>query len=156
MPRGYHVITIMSVFAVMAALPRYALANWEYTTWGMTPDQIIAASHGKATPLPASQRYRDDNAHWEMAVKGTYSDGPVNLDVGFTFDTQGQGLRCVFYNALGEQAAVLKDTLIKQFGPPQNDDTFSGTQMLSWKAPDQIDFAMGKKPVAAAVTQCAH
>ncbi len=95
MSRGCHVITIVSALAVMAAFPQYASANWEYTTWGMTPDQVIAASHGKATLLPVSQPYRDDNAHWEMAVKSTYSDGPVNLYVGFTFDTQGQGLRCV-------------------------------------------------------------
>lgn len=155
MPRGYYVMTLVSALAALVARPQCALANWEYTTWGMTPDQVVAGSHGKASILPSAQRYRDDDAHWEMAVKGSYSDGPVDLDVGFTFDTQGKGLQCVFYNALGQQAAGLKDTLIKRYGPPQHEGTFSGTQTLSWKTPDQIDFAMGNKPVAAAVTHCA-
>ena len=126
MSRGFHVITIVFSLTVMIAHPRYATANWEYTQWGMTPDQVVARSHGKASILPSAQRYRDDDAHWEMAVKSTYSDGPINLDVGFTFSTQGKGLQCVFYNALGEQAALLKDTLIKRYGPPQHEGTVFG------------------------------
>jgi hypothetical protein len=30
-----------------------ARAEWQYTRWGMTPEQVVAASGGKAELLPA-------------------------------------------------------------------------------------------------------
>jgi hypothetical protein len=75
-----------------------AKANWAYTQWGMTPEQVAAASSGAVQVLPSSQRTRNDVDRWEMAAKGTYKDGSLTMDAGFTFDTQHGGLTCVMYN----------------------------------------------------------
>jgi hypothetical protein len=147
---------IPAAIAAIALLIPAARADWEYTKWGMTPEQVAAASKGEVKVVPVPQRYKDEDNHWEIAAQGTHIDGALRLDVGFAFDTQSGRLKCVLYNALGDQATPLKDVLVKRYGPPQSDENFAGTAMLKWSKPDAIELALAKNPVAAAVTHCAH
>jgi hypothetical protein len=144
---------ILAAIVIVAASAPHARANWEYTKWGMTPEQVVGASKGAVKIVPAADRYKDDEH--EIAAQGSHNDGPLHLDVGFMFDNKGGGLTCVLYNATGEDAAVLKAILIKRYGPPTKEGSFLSSQTLEWKTPDEIGFVMGQTPVADVVTHCA-
>lgn len=146
---------ILAAIPIFAAVVSSARADWEYTKWGMTPEQVVSASKGAVTVLPAADRYKNEEDHWEIAAQGSHKDGSLNLSVGFTFDTKAGGLKCVMYNAEGQAAALLKGTMIRRYGPPQKESSLFGSQTLEWTTPDHIEFVMGQKAVAAVVTHCA-
>ena len=100
-----------------ALWPGTAWANWEYTKWGMTPEQVQAAAKGKlspATPQDACQ-----------------SCGSAPLLAGdFTAAGQIFGLRFVFADGKALSAVVLAT----QSTPPPTSSPAalnrSGTAML--------------------------
>lgn len=135
--------------------PSSANADWAYTHWGMTPEQVVAASSGTATVMPPAQRTREDADHWELAAEGTYVDNALHLSVGFTFDTQSGGLKCVMYNAREAEVTTLQQLLIKRYGKALKDSSFGGTQIMTWDKPDKIELVIGQRPLAAVVSHCA-
>ena len=84
-----------AAFAALAlaafAVPRPAAADWEYTRWGMTAEQVIAASRGAASIVPIDSRYRNEDEEYEITVEAVTSGPPV-LNIGFMFDIPGGGL----------------------------------------------------------------
>ena len=44
-------LLFMSVTCVALTASQIALANWQYTKWGMTAEEIVAASNGSARSL---------------------------------------------------------------------------------------------------------
>ena len=146
---------LAAAFLIASACAPYARADWNYTKWGMTPEQVADASKGLVKVAPVVGRYRNEDDHWEIAAQGTYIADTLNLDVGFSFDLRTGGLKCVLYNATGQQVGVLKDMIIRDHGPPAKDSSFGGARSLTWTTPDRIEFVIGQKPLAAAVTHCA-
>lgn len=77
-----------SVFAmatfVMATGP--ALAGWNFTEWGMTPEQVVRASGGTVQlsdgPVPHSPTVRE-------GAKGLIQSGEVRMEVRFRFNATG-------------------------------------------------------------------
>ena len=116
---------------------------------------VDSSVDGDELHVPAKDRYKNEADHWEIAAQGTHRDGPVNLNIGFTFDTKAGGLKCILYNADGQEAALVKGMMIKRYGPPAKESSLFGAQSLTWTKPDKIEFVMAQKPVAATVTQCA-
>lgn len=53
-------VLLALVLTVCASLPAAdALADWQYTRWGMSPRQVVAASRGTATLVP--DEYKPEN-----------------------------------------------------------------------------------------------
>jgi hypothetical protein len=48
---------------------------------------------------------------------------------------------------------MVKDMLVKKYGPT-NEQAFGRTYSMTWKTPEVIEFAVGERPLAAAVTHC--
>jgi hypothetical protein len=146
------------VFGIVGALalwpPSVAKADWAYTHWGMTPDQVVAASGGTVALLPPSERTRNDYDGWELAVQGTYMTGSLRLPVGFTFDTKGGGLKCVMFNAMEDDVAALRHMMQEQYGKPAGESSFASLTTATWHTPDNIEFVSGETPLAAVVTHC--
>jgi hypothetical protein len=147
-------IVAFATAALVAGHPSTALGDWAYTHWGMSPDQVAAASDGSVNVMPADKQTRDDVDHWVTAVEGSYDDGAAHGEVGFMFDTRTNGLKCVAYNTSGPGVAILRATLLKRFGKPSSSGSYGPVEMMSWDKPDKTDFAANQGPVAA-VTQCA-
>jgi hypothetical protein len=139
--------------ALIAGHSSPASADWAYTHWGMSPDQVVSASAGSVKIIPTDKETRDDTDHWVMAAQGSFTDGAIRGEVGFMFDTKTNGLTCVAYNTTGSNVAILKATLIKRFGKPGSTGNYGPAEMMSWEKPDKIDYAAGQGP-AAAVMQC--
>ena len=140
------------MFAALVAGPSVALADWSFTRWGMTPQQVVDASGGTAHLLAPAERTRSDD--WEVSVKGSIHEAGLTLQGGYMFDTRRGGLICVLYNAVGDNVGKLRDSLIARYGRP-NDNTFGPLQDLTWQTPDEIELAIDQTRLTAAVTHCA-
>ena len=138
----------------MLLIAPVAQADWQYTHWGMTPEQVVAASRGKAQLVP--QKDRPQGMPMLTAATGEYQDGPLPLRVTFQFNVASNGLACVSYGVNNhDNDEAFKAALVKRYGPPQTTSGggFLGTT-LSWKTPtDQIDATFSKSDPAF-VMQC--
>jgi hypothetical protein len=146
-------IVLISATLTMG-LPVGASADWAYTRWGMTPEQVAAASDNKVKVLAATDQTRDPGDDWVMADQGTWSDGTVNGDVGFMFDAKTNRLKCVVYNTTGHNVAPLKAAFLQRYGKPASTSTYGPTVTLTWKPADKIELVVSDQGPAAVVTQC--
>ena len=118
-----------------------ANADWQFARWGMTPEQLVAASGGAAKLIPPRERPRMPPL--ETAAAGEFRDGSLSLRTTFSFGTDGSGLSCVFYGVRrhGDDEAF-KAVLIQRYGPPQTKSGLPaiGQEQLGWiTATDTID-----------------
>jgi hypothetical protein len=131
-----------------------AHADWQYTHWGTTPEQVVAASRGAAQVVP--EKNRPKGLPLLTAATGTYQEGSLELRVTFQFKTASNGLACVSYGVNShDQDDAFKAALVKRYGPPQKTSGggFLGTT-LSWTtATDQIDATFSNSDPAFAM-QC--
>jgi hypothetical protein len=128
-------------------------ADWEYTRWGMTPEQVVTASGGKATLLPEQKRPRIPPL--VTAATGEFKDGPMELRTVFSFNIERGGLVCVSYGvASPDYNEAFKTALVGHYGPPQSTSTiaFLGQENLGWKtATDEINASFSKNESAYAM-----
>ena len=143
------------VFAAVIAGASIAHADWEFTHWGMTPEQVVSASSGTARLIAPAARNRDSTIGWEMAADGAMHDWGLTLDGGFMFDTGGGGLICVLYNATGNDVNKLRDGLIARYGRPRKESEFGPVRSLIWQTPDNVELAINQTALTAAVSHCA-
>ena len=139
--------------AVLLSIAPAARADWEYTHWGMTPQQVVAGSHGTMKLLSAKEEARlPPNV---TAVSGTYKDGALELRVSFMFTIATNGLTCVNYGVNRHQDdEAFNAALIKRYGPPKKTGPFFGVTTLSWTTPtDKIDASFSEDDRAWAM-QC--
>lgn len=68
------------------ALAAPAQAHWQYTTWGMTPEQVVAASAG-AAELGSGEISAQGDA--KKGAIGRYSAGDYQFSVSFWFNSTG-------------------------------------------------------------------
>ncbi|MBR0666297.1 hypothetical protein GXW71_18190 [Roseomonas hellenica] len=137
--------------ALLATAP--AQAHFEYTRWGMTEQQVIAASRGAARVLPAPERRSAGAIEYRVTASQRTDAGP-SFTVAFGFASPG-GLRCISYRADGDGAGIaLRAWLIRRYGQPtaRGGRTEQGEESLAWTRPDQIDAEFG--PRGALALQC--
>ena len=136
MPR---LTVILSLLAALPATP--AAAHWEYTRWGMTEAQVVAASRTAVRALPPAERRAVPAARMEYRAAGEFRAGALRLSVAFAFDSRNGGLVCVSARGEARHAGALRTRLERRFGPPQErgQDPASGTESLGWSRPDEID-----------------
>jgi hypothetical protein len=124
-----------------ACLARPAEAHWEFTRWGMTVQQVVAASRGTVRALPPGERRPVPAARMEYRAAGEFRSGGLRLSVAFAFDGRNGGLVCVSARGEADQAEALRARLERSFGAPQERgrDPTSGMTTLGWVRPDEID-----------------
>ena len=96
-------------------VPSWASAHWQYTQWGMTPQQVIAASKGKVGWRPVSFPKPGDPA---QELGGNFTAGSRTFDVRFTFSEGKLSLVALTLNDCGSSMVTdLKST----YGQPINE-----------------------------------
>jgi hypothetical protein len=119
---------------VVTASP--AAANWQYTTWGMTPDQVSSAAHGNVLHVDPSARNSTDGD--QILLETPYAAGTFNFKAGFAFDSRTH-LDRVHLVLLSGDAVELHAALLKKYGDPQNKDSdfesFGGR--ITWITTDE-------------------
>lgn len=150
--------TIITAAAALAFSATVAHADWAYTRWGMTPEQVAKASGGAVRALPAAERKTFAQAEMQTGAEGTHTEGGVKLRVAFGFDAKTGGLECAIYTVMdAAQSGDLKAAMIKAYGPPEHTSELPaiGLTELSWTKPDDISFNLSTGEPAF-VLHCAN
>ncbi|HJT06070.1 MAG TPA: hypothetical protein VJ747_04040 [Stellaceae bacterium] len=136
--------TFAAIAVVVALMPLSARADWQYTKWGMTPEEAVKASNGAMKMLAAKDRRKADLTKTEKVAAGSFDDGALRLEVEFLIDTASGGLVCVAYATKDPaQNGLLRQTLIKRYGLPMGASTHPSAapvDLLGWGKPDTIDY----------------
>jgi hypothetical protein len=115
--RVYVFLCIMISSAIFAGK---ALANWQYTRWDMTPEQVVTASRGAAHTVPYDPG--KSRTGRQCLVRGQYSIGDEVFDTYFCFDDQRR-LKVVLLeinSPAPQQIESLKNALLTEYGQPQS------------------------------------
>ena len=110
-----------------SAMP--AAADWQYTQWGMTPDQVKTASNGVAR----------DNADRELDATGVtaalvapYQGVSLPFTAVFLFDPDHK-LQDVTLNPVGQIACpVIVDALAANYGQPEDKVDMVRAKTIRW------------------------
>ena len=91
-----------------------AHADWQYTKWGMSPEQVAVASKGVVSVGKGHPDKEYKGA--EIGATGTYTSGKYKFDVNFHF-TEGKLVDVRLELIAGEQYE-LKNDLLGLYGKP--------------------------------------
>jgi hypothetical protein len=122
----------------LAASPGQATANWEYTVWGMTPEDVAAASGGKVRVLAAARPDHAASPGPESMAEGRFALGPFPMTVKFGFDQDRRLTMVTLTFAEQQRPDQLKAWLNQNYGKPRtmpaaDEDMGSWT----WITPDK-------------------
>jgi hypothetical protein len=88
-------IRIVALLVFSAIFPHLAVADWQYTRWGMTADQIVTASNGAARKLAGTEQEVQSGATFTALAVATFKTGPFDFAVSFRADKGGNTLKTV-------------------------------------------------------------
>jgi hypothetical protein len=106
-----HVLAGLSAAVVASPIQ----ADWQYTRWGMTPNQINEASSGNASQIPPREGSRTING--EMLAHGSYVSGPYKFGVDFFFNELGLS-QVTLHPVSKEHCATIVRDLTGKYGDP--------------------------------------
>lgn len=151
MIRAVFVASITAVFVVMASIE--SRADWQYTRWGMTPDQVLAASKGqlrRCDPLACKGQTSDTEA---AQLFGDYQSGKFTFTAFIFFDKRSSKLSHVNIQLkTPEKANELIGALRAKYGEPSSRNVTAIMTLLVWRdQKDQISIMIiGSGPSAQA------
>lgn len=123
-------LAIFGVALAITSLPSAAHADWQYTNWGMTVDQVVAAAGSQVTATSGTPG--DVIEGLAVGAKGTYMIGTEAFPATFYF--QHGGLARV--KLAGESDSVcwaLEKKLGDQYGSPFSRVDAAFMQQVTWK-----------------------
>jgi hypothetical protein len=132
-----------------------ARADWRYTRWGMTPDQVVAASRGQVQLRPEKDWPRDMDI--VTAATGEFQDDSMPFRASFIFNTATKTLTCVAYGLTSsDNDERFKAGLIKLYGPAQGTSGIAFLDMtnLTWATQTDTIEATFSKSEPGFVMQC--
>ena len=128
---------LIGVISAMALVwPISASANWQYTTWGMTIEQVETASKNAAsptTPTVAQQQSPTDHS-LTASLSAPYKSGAFSFTAYFMFDNAGKlaGLHLVLES--GNPDALIGAVRIKYGKPVSEDNDNNVLDSIDWYA----------------------
>jgi hypothetical protein len=150
MTRHYGSLAAALLYLAMAGR---AEANWQYTRWGMTPAQVVAASAGAVHLIPPEHRLGPSRPDVETCAEGMFTDGKLRLNVSFSFGGHNRGLVLVSYLVQdASQNTLLRDRLVHAYGMPAPDgDADMGSGVWRHAGQDVIDLNISDESPAFVV-----
>jgi hypothetical protein len=121
-------------------------ADWQYTKWGMTPEQVIAASRGAATLTTADERVAESptNGSGDALAKALYRAGESQFDAYFLFKANRLvSVRLDLKDPTPISSGVVRRALQLKYGEPISQTQTSGFSTVTWRAADeQVTFML--------------
>jgi hypothetical protein len=139
--------TYMRTFLVIATFLSVATttqAEWQYTRWGMTRDQVVAASKGAAVPTtPQEQQdHKLSPSGVSATLKQPWAAGRFKFDAFFYFGEEG-GLSMVDLQLRSGNPHELIGALRKKYGEPESKSSSARLTILLWRTDaDQISLML--------------
>lgn len=103
--------------------------GWNYTRWGMSPEEVVGASNGAArlhAPPPVAGA-----TGFTLAV-GTMAGGAVDYNLSFTFN-QSRGLTHVNLEAPPAQCPAVIRELYRVYGTPYHNPRSNFAVQAAWE-----------------------
>lgn len=97
-----------------------ANANWQFTSWGMTPEQVQQASGGTARPTTPDEKKAYTYSDQGIAAEETmpYTAGDLSFTAYFLFGARGLQGVSLKLNGGEAQSQELQHTLVDKYGTP--------------------------------------
>lgn len=119
-------LEIVCMASLLFATP--AFAGWQYTDWGMTPQEVVTASNGLAIVPEKLDTYVDS----VVMLKAIYISGMFEFDAGFAFE-DARSLNMVVLDLKNKNdCPSLLISLKNAYGPPQSADHNMMGPMSEW------------------------
>lgn len=134
------IIRFVPMFAAFLLFPATAHANWQWTQWGMTGEEVRAAAPTKVVPTTPEERSANSMSDGSQIalLSGRYSAGDFKFIVYFLFNDNG--LKCVSLKlADPSKSPALLSALIAKYGEGKDltDQYMIGRR---WTADDQVTY----------------
>lgn len=125
---------IVLFFSLVMAVGQIALADWQYAKWGMTSQQVIEASQGKAIALPAEEREGKSTETAEGLLAAPYAAGKFSFTASFLFDRQSSKLSRI-HLSLNDPSlcSELLQSLADKYGEPSLVKSSSVSSRTEWR-----------------------
>jgi hypothetical protein len=110
-------LTLVTTMIVVIMVNLPAQAEWQYTRWGMSVDEVMTASEGAAIPTNSDEQnlFEDDNQ--QTLLKSQWSKEGYSFDVFFNFSVSDSKLSEVIFKSTGNDED-LGLAMIEEFGLP--------------------------------------
>jgi hypothetical protein len=113
-----------------------AQADWQYTRWGMRPEEVVAASGGKAEKTTAEEKVAmsSQDAKDEPLLKAPYQSGRYQFIAFFHFDKKSGRLSSVNLELQNtEFGRELLGSLRQKYGKPDSDREDQYLNLVVWR-----------------------
>jgi len=116
-----------------------AKSGWQYTTWGMTSEEIVAASGGTVRILSGEElRLASGERHTALA-RGDYTSGPFAFEADFRADKGGTTLRAVRLKLKNPgQYGDLRAAMTSKYGLGDTSESSEYSDVVRWLTEDQL------------------
>ncbi len=105
-----------TILVSMGSLP--AQAEWEYTQWGMSVEEVVEAADGAVIPVnPDEQFFFEDDDSQQTLLKSQWSKDGYSFDVFFNFNISDSELSEIIFKSTGNNED-LGLAMIEEFGLP--------------------------------------
>ena len=116
------------IVSLVLGLSFEASADWQYTKWGMTVDEVIAASNGKARKFTDPAQNTDMET---LQAVAPYVAGDFVFEAGFNFSKDSR-LRTVRLKLIEGDGRRLSAALLNRYGKPLSESATSVTEHARW------------------------
>lgn len=125
-----NIIAFAAAVAVSTIAPSQSAGDgWNYTRWGMTPEEVVAASNGAArlhSPPPVT------GATGMILAIGTLPGGAFEFEVSFVFD-QSRRLTHVNLKAPPSECPPVIRELYRVYGTPYHSPRSNVAVQAAWE-----------------------
>lgn len=93
-------------------------SGWQYTKWGMSAEEIVEASQGKARAVYGEEKNNKSNPYYfDCLAVSEFTTGPFKFEVNFRAKLHEKTLNSVYLDLVNSnQYEELKDSLVSNYG----------------------------------------
>ena len=120
-----------SALLAASAFAAPAEAHWQWTRWGMSPEEVVAASRGAVQlgPPPSGKTYENLTGR----ARGVYTEAGASFDAYFHFDAEVRLARVALERTGGTDCAALHNRLLAELGRPAKSTRQSFATIDQWQ-----------------------
>jgi hypothetical protein len=129
-----HDLGVAILISLLLASAAISQADWEYTTWGMSVDEVRQASQGRASDDDPTKH--DIRVASRSLLQAPYEAYGWHFTARLLFSTRTQRLDEVSLEAQGWCDGVRLARAVQQtYGPPASTTTYGTIRVTSWEDP---------------------
>ncbi|MEO9340913.1 hypothetical protein ABFT80_26280 [Mesorhizobium sp. SB112] len=109
--------TICAAMTIALTIVTPALAGWETTQWGMSPDEALAALDGAETKTPTpAEFYNDRGKTFKPLVKLNTQLDKIKVEASLLFDSDNRLASVLINPTAVDDCMALREHLVAQHG----------------------------------------